>query len=185
MHTFLNLQAIGFISVGLVLTIVCLVLAYQKRYTNALMVLSIVLFLFVWPTTFFSVTVNNLERSKTVEFCASCHEMGEKVKDLRNPKSKTLAARHATRFWVNKNQCYTCHTDYTMFGPVEAKLKGLGHMFVALTQDVKPNDIKVWAPFPDRNCLQCHHTRRFDNIEEHGEREADERCISCHEEVHP
>ena len=49
------------------------------------------------------------------------------VNDLHDPKSDTLAAVHFKNRFIQENHCYTCHTDYGMFGTVKAKWEGLGH----------------------------------------------------------
>ncbi|MDQ5856730.1 MAG: NapC/NirT family cytochrome c, partial [Acidobacteriota bacterium] len=68
-----------------------------------------------------------LEASKSVEACGSCHTMTPYVRDLRDPKSENLAAVHYKNRFIQENHCYTCHTDYGMFGTVKAKWEGLGH----------------------------------------------------------
>lgn len=143
------------------------------------------LILAVWPLGFSGVSIYNLERAKTVAFCGSCHEMQERVADLKDPKSKNLASKHATRFWINDNACYQCHTDYTMFGPLSAKWRGLQHMYAAAVNRPKPEEIKLYTPFPDGNCLRCHRTLKFDQVEEHQDRDPDERCVDCHDKIHP
>src|SRR5262249_42204099 len=68
-----------------------------------------------------------MQASEKVEACGSCHVMTAWVNDLRDPKSDTLAAMHFKNRYIQENHCYTCHSDYGMFGTVKAKWEGLGH----------------------------------------------------------
>jgi hypothetical protein len=55
-----------------------------------------------------------------------------------NPRTKPLPlnaayipAQHFQNHLVPPNQaCYTCHTDYTMYGPLKDKLKGLRYLYM-------------------------------------------------------
>ncbi|MBI5197278.1 MAG: NapC/NirT family cytochrome c [Nitrospirae bacterium] len=184
--TYFDYLIITILSAGLFFAFLCLY-SISRKGTDAKTVFIFCGFLIlaVWPLGFSAVSIYNLERAKTVAFCGSCHEMQERVADLRNPASKNLSSKHATRFWINENACYNCHTDYTMFGPFTAKWRGLQHMYAAAFIRPKPEEIKIYVPFPDRNCIRCHRTARFDRVEEHGDRDPDERCVDCHDKIHP
>jgi cytochrome c-type protein NapC len=156
----------------------------RRRYGRTFVVVSLGCIFFVWPPSFFATSIYNLERSKSTQFCASCHDMEQHVEDVMGATSKSLAAKHVRRTWINKNACYTCHTDYTMFGPLNAKFKGMRHMMAALLHDVKEEEIDLYHPYQDRDCLQCHDQARFDRVEEHIDADADERCIDCHDNMH-
>jgi cytochrome c-type protein NapC len=57
--------------------------------------------------------------------------------------------------------CYTCHTDYAMFGGVRAKIRGLRHVYVQYLGTIpKPEDIKLYQPYNNRECLHCHEGAR-------------------------
>lgn len=145
----------------------------------------VVLTVFIWPPLQLELSVHHLNQSKEVAFCASCHEMDLHVKDVTHRKSRSLASKHMRRSWINDHPCYTCHTNYTLFGPVEAKLKGLVHMGAALFQEVEEADIELYQqPYPDVNCLQCHDNERFDKEEDHEDIDPDERCVDCHDNIH-
>lgn len=129
------------------------------------------------------------DRSKSLEFCASCHVMTPYVEGLKDPDSTMLAAQHFQNRRINNAQCYTCHVDYDLLGPMRAKVNGLNHMVhYYLTP---PREIKLYKPFPNKNCLQCHgdaasflksdaHTSILDQLK------SDEMsCIDCHGPVHP
>lgn len=112
--------------------------------------------------------------------------MEKHVSDISNPKSKTLAAKHFQKSWINEDPCYTCHTNYSMFGDMEAKLHGLRHMWVGISRpNLNEDQIKIYKPYPDSNCLKCHDNRWFAKVEEHVEAAPEERCLDCHEKIHP
>jgi nitrate/TMAO reductase-like tetraheme cytochrome c subunit len=101
-------------------------------------------------------TTAHLEHSKRTSFCLSCHIMKPYGESLKLDDSSHLAASHFVNRRIPVDEaCYTCHTDYTMFGPVKAKMHGLRHVWVWLTQDPKP-PIHLYKPFTNQNCLHCH-----------------------------
>ena len=101
-------------------------------------------------------TTAHLEHSKRTQFCLSCHIMKPYGESLKLDDGSHLAASHFINRRIPVDQaCYTCHTDYTMFGPVKAKMHGLRHVWVWLTQDPKP-PIHLYKPFSNQNCLHCH-----------------------------
>jgi hypothetical protein len=56
--------------------------------------------------------------------------------------------------------CYTCHTNYAMFGGFRAKIHGLKHVFVhSLGTPPPPEAIKLYDPYDNRECLHCHESR--------------------------
>jgi len=131
------------------------------------------------------------KHAKTVEFCGSCHVMEPYVGDLQNPESTNLAALHFQNRWIQKDQCYTCHTDYNFLGPPRAKLTGMRHVAAYyLTPEIE--EIGLYKPFPNGNCLQCHEgTKKYDDVDIH-EMFAEEiatgesSCVDgCHEPIHP
>lgn len=156
----------------------------REKYRNAFIGCAVGLVVFVWPATYLSLSVYHLNRSKSVEFCGSCHSMELHIRDVASEASKSLAGKHAQRFWVNKDPCYTCHTDYTLFGPVKAKMKGMAHMYHALFHPIPEPEIALYHPYPDGNCLQCHRTKRMERVEEHLDADPEERCVDCHDNVH-
>ncbi|MDO8493918.1 MAG: NapC/NirT family cytochrome c [Deltaproteobacteria bacterium] len=178
-------QSVLFVAVSVIMLAAAFILARKKsHHFFTFLMLSVAFAVFVWPLTFFSLSTYNLSRAKSVDFCMSCHQMSQHIDDVMNEKSTSLAAMHQKRHWINKNPCYTCHTDYSMFGPIEAKAKGLVHLYVSAFTDKKEEEIKLYQPYPDTNCLQCHQTSRFEKVEEHGDRLPEERCIDCHDNIH-
>src|SRR4030095_17091173 len=62
--------------------------------------------------------------AKRREFGGSCHVMQPWMHDLHDSDSTNLAAIHYQNRYILEDQCYTCHHEYTMFGPAKAKLAG-------------------------------------------------------------
>lgn len=129
-----------------------------------------------------------LEEMKRPEFCGSCHVMQPFIADLRNPESTTLAAVHYQNRYIRENQCYTCHTDYGLFGPLGAKVAGIRHLWNYETGNYQL-PIEIAAPYRVANCLFCHgeakrfrdqHTDMLAQIES-----GDVGCLDCHRPAHP
>ncbi len=140
---------------------------------------------------------NELERSKSTAFCLSCHIMEPYGKSLHIDDPTYLAAAHFQNHRVPADQaCYTCHTNYAIFGTFKAKLGGLRHLYVYyLKKQPLPQDIKLHEPFNNRECLHCHlGARSFEQGVVHNADPAtlpaikanQLSCISsgCHEMVH-
>ena len=140
---------------------------------------------------------SELERSKTTKFSLSCHIMEPYGQSLRVDDSSYLAAAHFQNHRVPADSaCYTCHTNYAMFGSVKAKMAGLRHIYIYyLTTPPAPENIKLHEPYNNRECLHCHLGAR--SFEEGAVHNADPdllpgvkanklSCISsgCHEVAH-
>ena len=103
----------------------------------------------------FLATAHGMQKSMTVEACGACHVMEGHVRDLTNPASDSLAAVHYKNRYILQDQCYTCHSDYGMFGTVGAKMEGVGHVWHNTTGHyAKP--IKIAHPYSNTRCLTCH-----------------------------
>jgi cytochrome c-type protein NapC len=154
------------------------------------------LVLFVLPLLCMAMGVSSeVERSKSTEFCLSCHVMESHGRSLYVDDPTYLAAAHFQNHRVPADQaCYTCHTNYAMFGGFRAKLNGLHHVYVYYFG--KPHDpIRLYEPFNNRECLHCHLGAR--SFEEGAVHTADPdllpavkaskmSCLSsgCHDTVH-
>ena len=103
---------------------------------------------------------NHMERSKQTSFCLTCHVMGDYGKSLYVDDSSYIPAAHFQIGRVPRDQaCYTCHTDYTIFGTFSSKLKGLHHIYAQyVTKPQQP--IKLYHPYNNRECLHCHEGSR-------------------------
>lgn len=98
----------------------------------------------------------HLERSKSTEFCISCHAMEPYGMSLHVKDTEYLAAAHFQNNRVPRDHaCYTCHTDYALFGGVRSKLRGLRHVMVNYFGSV-PDTIHLYNPYNNRECLHCH-----------------------------
>jgi len=156
------------------------------------------LVLFLLPILCFGMGVSSeLERSRSTQFCLSCHIMEPYGQSLHVDDPTYLAAAHFQNHRVLANQaCYTCHTNYAMFGSLKAKLHGLRHVYIYyLGSPPAPEKIKLYEPYNNRECLHCHLGAR--SFEQGAVHSADPgllpavkankvSCISsrCHETVH-
>jgi nitrate/TMAO reductase-like tetraheme cytochrome c subunit len=110
----------------------------------------------------------DLERVKKVSFCEKCHTMKPYIDIVKGTDLEPLSTMHYQNNWVKQESaCYECHTSYTMFGPVLAKLKGLRHMYVYYVEggNAKP---KLYEKYDSRECLRCHGpSRRYLKMKKH------------------
>lgn len=132
----------------------------------------------------------HLLQSKKTEFCLSCHAMHPYGNSLLDEEEELLAAIHYSHHYVpTDSACYACHTQYTMYGGLAAKWKGLKHVMVNYLGQV-PDPVELYEPYSNRECLYCHeggiafeeamlHT---DQIEEFRSDELS--CIECHGPSH-
>lgn len=131
-----------------------------------------------------------MEHSKAVTFCNSCHAMDPFVDDMHDAESDLLAAVHYKNRSIQKEHCYSCHTNYGVFGTAEAKLAGMRHVYMDAT-DKWERPIEIHKPYPFQICLNCHAGAiKFENEEDHeGVIEevmsGETNCSDCHETAHP
>ncbi|MCI0487584.1 MAG: NapC/NirT family cytochrome c [Blastocatellia bacterium] len=113
--------------------------------------------LFIFPIMAGTMGVfEHIERSKSTEFCTSCHVMEDYGKSLRVDDFSSLPATHFQYNRVPRDRaCYTCHTDYAMYGDFRSKLRGLKHVYVQYLGTV-PQEVKLYTPYNNRECLHCH-----------------------------
>jgi nitrate/TMAO reductase-like tetraheme cytochrome c subunit len=112
----------------------------------------------------------HVERSKTTTFCTSCHVMESYGASLMIDDISHLPAKHFQNGRVPKDHaCYSCHTTYTMYGDLSAKLRGLRHVWVQYLGHI-PQKIQLYMPYNNRECLYCHSgTRGFEETSAHHE----------------
>lgn len=131
----------------------------------------------------------SFQRAETLSFCSSCHTMDPWVNDLKDPNSKALAALHYKNRYILDKQCYRCHADYDLFGPVKAKMNGMHHVIAFYSGHIH-NPIRLYKPFPNGNCLQCHsESAKFTQNEAHMPimddiRSGEMKCSDCHGPIH-
>ena len=154
--------------------------------------------LFILPAlAMWAETHEHLERSTSTQFCLSCHVMEDFGKSLRVDDRSYIPARHFQNNFVPRDHaCFTCHTDYTLFGDYKAKWRGVHHVQVQYFGKIpKPEEIKLYTPYNNRECLHCHAgARAYEEASSHHKspdvlaRAASNQlsCVSsnCHDIVH-
>lgn len=137
----------------------------------------------------------HMERSKTTEFCLSCHPMAKYGKSLHVDDITSLPAAHYQFSRVpRETACFSCHTNYTMFGDYKAKLAGMRHVYVQYLGKI-PDKIVLNGAYNNRECLHCHgESRSFLEAVTHKSeagrmqaiRDNQMSCLSkgCHDVVH-
>ena len=145
------------------------------------------------PALFVSIGVG-LEQSKDVTFCNSCHTMDPFFDDMNNMSSPTLAALHYRNRYIQREHCWTCHSDYGIFGTAEAKMDGLKHVY-RYTFRTYRLPIRMRHSYDLSICLNCHaesalfRRPRNDPEAHEGVLESvlknEMSCLTCHELAHP
>ena len=98
----------------------------------------------------------HLEHSKQTQFCLSCHIMEPYGRSLQVDDSHYLPAQHFQNHRIPADEaCYSCHTEYTMFGGLRSKLRGLRHVY-AYYIGTPMNPLHLYQPYNNRECLNCH-----------------------------
>lgn len=135
-------------------------------------------------------TWTHLEHAKSRAFCLSCHEMTPYGKSLHVDDPSALPAAHFQNHRVPSDRaCYACHTTYTMYGDLDAKLKGIKHVWVHYFGEI-PSQIALYEPYQNRECMYCHAgARSFEESEMHGDLHLDlasgeTSCLDCHDVAH-
>lgn len=111
-----------------------------------------------------------MERAQSTQFCLSCHVMTDYGRSLLVDDPSYVTAAHFQNNRVPRDRaCYTCHTDYTMFGGLHSKLRGVRHLYVQYFGSIPaPADIKLYEPYNNRECLHCHDgARKFEALPAH------------------
>lgn len=130
------------------------------------------------------------DASSRTEFCVSCHEMESHGQSLFLDDPTVLPAMHYQKRLIDRDHaCFECHTNYAMFGDLQAKANGLGHVWVHYFGD-NQGPFTLYEPYPNHNCLHCHddsrsyleaagHAGQFEALQ------ADEvSCLKCHSAGH-
>jgi len=135
-------------------------------------------------------TSAQMEHSKSTRFCLSCHVMAPYGKSLLVDDPSYVPARHFQNNRVPREAaCFTCHTNYTLFGDYKAKLRGLRHVYVNYIGTI-PKQIKLYEPYNNRECLYCHGgARNFESNDVHQPIRAElgknaTSCLECHDQIH-
>ena len=127
---------------------------------------------------------------EAVRACGGCHAMAAHVADLRDPGSESLAAAHYKNRYIRADQCYTCHSDYGLFGTLSAKMDGLGHVLHHVTGTYSL-PLKIAHPYSNLRCLTCHgESQKFQKSPGHPTEirpqlvSGQESCLTCHAPAH-
>lgn len=149
--------------------------------------LAMLLGVFFLPLSAVSVGSTEAYReSSSTEFCLSCHEMDDYGRSLFVDDRTVLPAVHYQKRLVDRDHaCFSCHTNYTMFGDAKAKMDGLNHLWVHFLGEV-PETMELYEPYPNRNCLHCHDdARSYLEAPAHAGRHdalgrEEQSCLDCH-----
>jgi cytochrome c-type protein NapC len=134
----------------------------------------------------------HMQRSEQTRFCISCHSMENYGKSLYLDDPKYIPAQHFQNHRVPPQMaCYTCHTDYTIYGPMKDKLKGITRIYLQYVSK-PPYPITIPGGFKNAQCLHCHEgARAFEENPVHAAIMSSLTtnqlsCISsgCHDSVH-
>jgi cytochrome c-type protein NapC len=152
--------------------------------------------LFIFPLAIGLMGANrHVEKSKETSFCLSCHVMEPYGASLMADDRELVPAVHYQNHQVPPDRaCFTCHTDYTLYGDFAAKMRGLRHVWVQYVTG-PPEKIELYTPYNNRECLHCHagarsfeegvlHTLEDDTMEKIRTNQLS--CLSsgCHEGGH-
>lgn len=136
------------------------IITFRPTITNSRegKMLAFVAFLILPALCMFWGASEHIDRSKQTQFCLSCHIMESHGKSLYVDDPTYLAAAHFQNHRIPVDEaCYTCHTDYALYGSIRAKVDGLQHIYVQyLGTPPSPDNIKLFAPYNNRECLHCH-----------------------------
>ncbi len=134
--------------------------------------------------------VRHYEQAQTTTFCLSCHLMEPYRESLRIDDPRFLPAAHYQNRRVPVDRaCYTCHTNYTMFGGVDDKVRGVRHVWHTVWGTVS-DPVELYEPFENRACLTCHQGgRSYEEQAAHARyladlREGTRSCVMCHNLAH-
>lgn len=144
------------------------------------------------PIVFLINYEKGIQDSKRNHFCQSCHVMHGYINDLEDPDSENLAAVHYQYRWIADYQCYTCHSEYGMFGTAKAKVSGIGHIWSQYFAGYE-TPLKIKGTYNNNICLHCHGpVVDWQDIEEHEDnmqeiKDNETSCLGadCHVRPHP
>ena len=130
------------------------------------------------------------KQAQTTEFCLSCHAIKPFRDSLFVDDARFLPASHFQNKRIPADRaCYACHTDYTMFGDVDDKLRGVRHVWHNFWGTASA-PIQLYEPYPNRACFQCHQgARSYEEQIEHAPFKEKlltgaNSCLMCHNLVH-
>jgi cytochrome c-type protein NapC len=134
----------------------------------------------------------HVQRSEQTQFCISCHVMAPYGQSLYIDDAKYIPAQHFQNHRVPADMaCYACHADYTIYGPLKDKLRGVTRIYMQYVRTPPdPASIQIPGGYKNGQCLHCHlgarsfeenpvHTAMMDMLT------SDQvSCLTCHSMVH-
>lgn len=99
------------------------------------------------------------------------------------------AAHFQNKHIPQERACFSCHTNYTMFGDLNDKVRGLRHVYVYYFK-TQPEKLSLYEPFKNRECLHCHgNARSYEESSPHKEMKEQLvgnslSCLTCHNKNH-
>jgi cytochrome c-type protein NapC len=134
----------------------------------------------------------HMQRSEETKFCISCHVMEPYGRSLYVDDPNYIPAQHFQNHRVPADRaCYSCHADYSLYGPLNDKLRGLTRIWKQYVT-TPPNPITIPGGFKNAQCLHCHEgARKFEEDPTHGAlmdmlKSNQLSCLSggCHDTAH-
>lgn len=134
----------------------------------------------------------HMERSETTKFCISCHAMERYGQSLHIDDPKFIPAAHFQNHRVPADMaCFSCHADYTIYGPLRDKMRGLTRIYMQYVSK-PPDPITIPGGFQNSQCLHCHSgARSFEESPTHSAmmdtlKAGELSCVSsgCHDSIH-
>lgn len=100
----------------------------------------------------------HIQRSEQTQFCISCHVMVPYGQSLYVDESSHLPAQHFQNHRVPPDMaCYSCHADYSIYGPLKDKMQGLKRIYMQyVSTPPDPAAIRIPGGFKNDQCLHCH-----------------------------
>ncbi|HEV2289698.1 MAG TPA: NapC/NirT family cytochrome c [Candidatus Acidoferrales bacterium] len=98
----------------------------------------------------------HMQRSEQTRFCISCHAMVPYGQSLYVNDPSYLPAQHFQNHRVPADEaCYACHADYSIYGPLKDKIRGLTRIYMQYVS-TPPNPIRIPGGYRNSQCLHCH-----------------------------
>jgi nitrate/TMAO reductase-like tetraheme cytochrome c subunit len=156
-HQMINPDNLVFLLIGATILLILAVVIRPSITASREGKIIVFLALFILPVVAAGVGASeHMERSERTEFCLSCHIMQPWGRSLYRDDLSYIPAAHFQNHRVPPdNACYTCHTDYAMFGTIQAKLEGLHHVYVYWF-GTPMHPIHLYHPYNNQVCLHCH-----------------------------
>jgi cytochrome c-type protein NapC len=100
----------------------------------------------------------HIQRSEQTRFCISCHVMIPYGQSLYIDDASHIPAQHFQNHRVPVDMaCYSCHADYSIYGPLKDKLQGLKRIYIQYVSTAPdPASIRIPGGFQNAQCLHCH-----------------------------